>query len=316
MLTMIIDPLVDNAAHTPFNRPSFRRPHFHMTTGDIGILKSTLLPSFTLYSSLSAATYVAALATNRVELKDWLWPSSQVFNVWWNAIGRPMYDNHISFNTAWTSLSWTEKVLLSCVSIWGSRLFARIVTRSVARGKDDPRYAAAKMEPGFWRTAIVKIFLPEACFLSVISLPFTLPFRMGDTTLSLGPCALSTVRALGVAVFSSGFALEVMADTQLELHQKERTDLCRHGVWGLVRIRSKLFHLLISLSAMIDILIPVQLSWRHTRPHLIRNPQYLQLLQPVCAVRTSDQLSIPALYSQRQTDRKQSGEAVSRPRCA
>jgi steroid 5-alpha reductase family enzyme len=29
--------------------------------------------------------------------------------------------------------------------------------------------------------------------------------------------------------------MEVMADTQLALHRQERTDLCRHGVWSLVR---------------------------------------------------------------------------------
>lgn len=182
------------------------------------------------------ATYVAAQATDRVELKDWLWPSSQVLNAWWSAIGRPMYsDNQVSFITAWAGLSWTEKLLLSCVSIWGSRLFARIVTRSVARGKDDPRYEADKKEPGFWKTALFKLFLPEAVVLCVISLPFTLPFRMGDTTLSLGANVLTAVRVLGVAIFSAGFSLEVMADTQLELHRQERVDLCRHGVWSLVR---------------------------------------------------------------------------------
>lgn len=206
-----------------------------MTTGDVGILKSTLLPSFGLYSGLSITAYAAAQATDRLEIKDWLWPSAQVLNAWLTAIGRPMYETGITFPDAWRGLTWSEKLLLSGVTIWGTRLFARIVSRSLARGKDDPRYEAQKKEPGFWKTALFKIFLPEAAFLSCISLPITVPYSMGDTTLSVSTNTLSTVRALAVGLFSSGFVLEVMADTQLELHRKEREDLCRHGVWSLVR---------------------------------------------------------------------------------
>lgn len=221
----------------PLSSPSLHnaRPNFRMSPGDVGILKSTILPSFGLYSSLSLGTYIAAKATDRVELKDWLWPSAQVINAWWSAIGQPMYDEGISFNACWDSLSWTEKVLLSCVTIWGTRLFGRIASRSLSRGKDDARYDAIKKEPGFWRTAFLKVFLPETVVLSVISLPFTTPFHMGGSNIWLGENTINVVRALGVGLFGAGFAMEVMADTQLGLHRKERTDLCRHGVWSFVR---------------------------------------------------------------------------------
>jgi steroid 5-alpha reductase family enzyme len=210
-------------------------PGFELTTGDIGILKSTLLPSCGLYSGLSLATFVAAKATNRVELKDWLWPSGQVINAWWNAVGRSMYETGITFSDAWAANSWTQKLLVGGVTIWGTRLFARIASRSLARGKDDSRYDAAKTEPGFWKTALFKVFLPEALFLSVISLPVTMPFSLDNTAISLVSDTSSTLRALGVGLFSAGFALEVLADTQLELHRQERDDLCRHGVWSIVR---------------------------------------------------------------------------------
>lgn len=229
----VVDERLTNRLHAPSMQAA--KPNFKMTTGDVGILKTTLLPSFGLYSSLSLAAFAAAKATDRVEIKDWLWPSGQVLTAWWSAIGRPMYESGISFSDAWTGLTWSEKLLLGGVTLWGSRLFARIARRSLARGKDDSRYDAAKKEPGFWTGAFFRIFLPEAAFLSVISLPFTLPFCMGDTTLSLSENSLNTVRALGVGLFSAGFALEVMADTQLDLHRQERTDLCRHGVWSLVR---------------------------------------------------------------------------------
>jgi steroid 5-alpha reductase family enzyme len=92
-----------------------------------------------------------------------------------------------------------------------------------------------KKEPGFWKSAFVKVFLPEAFALSLISLPFTLPFNGCQTTLGLGENVLNIVRAIGVGVFGAGFAMEVLADVQLQLHCRERTDLCRHGVWRLVR---------------------------------------------------------------------------------
>lgn len=230
-------PVIDDGLSNRLRTHSFQaaQPHFKMTPSDIGILKSTLLPSFGLYSGLSLAAFIAAKATNRVEAKDWLWPSGQVITAWWSAIGRPMYDTGLSLADAWTALTWTEKLLLGGVTLWGSRLFGRIAIRSLTRGKDDSRYDACKKEPGFWGSALFKIFLSEAAFLSVISLPFTVPFCMGDTTLSLATNSLSAMRALGVGLFSAGFALEVMADAQLDLHQQERTDLCRHGVWSFVR---------------------------------------------------------------------------------
>ncbi|KAJ5124943.1 uncharacterized protein N7515_008768 [Penicillium bovifimosum] len=206
-----------------------------MTTSDVGIFKSTLLPSLGIYSTLSLATYLAAEATDRVELKDWLWPSCQVLNAWWTAIGQPIHKHNTSLGTAWDALPWTERVLLSCVTIWGTRLFARIAARSLVRGKDDSRYEAAKKEPGFWKGALMKLFLPEAAILSVISLPFTVPFTVGGAGLALEENVVNVVRAVGVAVFGMGFAMEVIADTQLGLHRQERTDLCRHGIWGVVR---------------------------------------------------------------------------------
>lgn len=228
--------------HGPRSTNPLQPPPFHTfhpeaqgTTSNIGILKSTVLPSFSLYSSLSIATFVAAKKTDRVELKDWLWPSSQVLNAWWGAVGRDMYNNKVTFSTAWGKLSWTEKLLLGSVTVWGMRLFAHIARRSLTRGKDDSRYEACKKDPGFWRTALFKVFLPEAVILSIISLPFTLPFNLSGSTISLGAQGLNTIRAFGVGLFSAGFALEVMSDTQLELHRQERTDLCRHGVWSLVR---------------------------------------------------------------------------------
>ncbi|CAG8061477.1 unnamed protein product [Penicillium salamii] len=232
MAFLIPPSTLESQPFSPLHSPPLQN---RMTSGDVGILKSTLLPSFGIYASLSLGTYLAAEATDRVELKDWLWPSAQVLNAWWIAVGRPMHMHDLPFSTVWGAQSWTEKVLLSCVTIWGTRLFFRIAARSLTRGKDDSRYDAVKKEPGFWKRAFGTIFLPEALVLTIISLPFTAPLTIGNTTLALGEDALNAIRALGVGLFGIGFGLEVLADTQLELHRRERTHLCRHGVWSLVR---------------------------------------------------------------------------------
>lgn len=213
----------------------FQSSPFPVTPGDVGILRSTILPSFALHSGLSIAAYVVSRATGRVEVKDLFWPSGQVINAWWSAVGRTMYYGNISFNVAWNALSWTQKVLLGGVTAWGLRLFYHIASRSIARGREDPRYEELKKQPGFWNRTFFTQFLPEAAFLTVITLSFTLPFRMPHTTVSLTPEQECLRRTLAVGLFSAGFALEVLADVQLESHREERTDLCREGVWSIVR---------------------------------------------------------------------------------
>lgn len=134
------------------------------------------------------------------------------------------------------AIPWTEKVMLGCVTAWESRLSYRIASRSIARGRDDPRYEELKhRDPEFWKAALFKIFLPEAAFSTLISLPFTLPFRENESSVAFSPGTSDVLRALGVGLFSAGFAMETMADTQLELHRQGRTDLRRHVVWSIVR---------------------------------------------------------------------------------
>jgi steroid 5-alpha reductase family enzyme len=223
-------PLVD------VDRWPYERSHLGLNTSDVGIFKSTILPSFALHSSFSVAAYALSRATDRGEIKDYFWPLSQVANAWWTAVGEPMYTNNLTFTSAMSAIPWTEKVLLSCVTAWGTRLFYRIASRSLARGRDDPRYEELKAkDPGFWNSALFKLYLPEAAFLTLISLPFTLPFRTSWSSVAFDRETSGVLRALGVGLFSAGFAMEALADTQLELHRKERDDLCRHGVWSIVR---------------------------------------------------------------------------------
>ncbi|KAF7182950.1 hypothetical protein CNMCM7691_002694 [Aspergillus felis] len=239
-------PLVD------VDRWPYERAHLGLNTSDVGIFKSTILPSFALHSSFSVAAYALSRATDRGEIKDYFWPLSQVANAWWSAVGEPMYHNNITFTSAMNAIPWTEKVLLTCVTAWGTRLFYRIVSRSLARGRDDPRYEELKAkDPGFWNSALFKLYLPEAAFLTLISLPFTLPFRMSWSSVAFDGETSGVLRAVGVGLFSAGFAMEALADTQVELHRKERDDLCRHGVWSIVRHPNYLGDTLVHLSFVV-----------------------------------------------------------------
>lgn len=204
----------------------------------VGILRSTLLPSIGFHSGLAVIVYAASRATDRVEGKDWLWPSGQVLNAWWCAVGSRVVSDNISVSTAYSDLAYSEKLLLTGVTAWGARLFYRVATRSMKRSRDDPRYDIAKKEEGFWNKALFTVFLPEALFQAVISLPFTLPFRALDFSAAASPIHVHPeyTHGLAVALFSSGFAMEVLADMQLAAHQKTNSnDLDREGVWSIVR---------------------------------------------------------------------------------
>lgn len=143
----------------------------------VGLLQHSVLPSLGFHSGLTIVAYTASRVANRVDGKDWLWPVGQVANAWWSAVGTRVVHDGLSLGTAFSSLVYPDKVLLGAVTAWGARLFYQVASRSVKSGADDARYQEEKKEPGFWNKALFTMFLPEAVFQTIISLPFTLPFR-------------------------------------------------------------------------------------------------------------------------------------------
>ncbi|KAL4876714.1 hypothetical protein BJY04DRAFT_199643 [Aspergillus karnatakaensis] len=204
----------------------------------LGLVQSAVLPSFSFHAAFSTIAYGVARYTGRAEGKDWFWPTGMTANAWWSAIGTRVFYNGLSVSSAWSSLSYSEKLLLGGITAWGLRLFHRIATRGVSRGTDDPRYDAVKKEPGFWNKALYTMFLPEAIAQTVISLPFVLPFRASAASIQSSPITSygTAFHSAAVFLFSAGFALEVLADAQLAKHQKSKsTGLCRDNVWSIVR---------------------------------------------------------------------------------
>ncbi|KAL4757626.1 DUF1295 domain protein [Aspergillus foveolatus] len=221
------------------------------TAAALGLLQSAALPSFTFHAAFSTIAYGISRYTDRAEGKDWLWPAGMTLNAWYSAIGTKVIHDGLSCSTAWSTLSYSEKLLLGGVTAWGVRLFHRIATRGVARGKDDPRYDTLKKDPGFWNKSLFTMFLPEAAVQTLISLPFVLPFRKTAESIASSPVTKERgwYHALAVFLFSAGFAMEVLADKRLASHKKKGDiGVCRDGVWSVVRHPNYLGDALIHLS--------------------------------------------------------------------
>lgn len=215
-----------------------RTPYQGLRTSTIGLLHNAVLPSFTLHAGLSAVAYGISRYTNRVEGKDYLWASGMTLNAWWSAIGSRVVNDGLSVSQAWSSLGYYQKLLLLGVTAWGVRLTSRVVSRSLQRGEDDPRYAAKKTDPDFWNKALFTTFLPEAVAQTIISLPFTIPFRQVYECAQASPVVSysSYIRDFAVFLFSAGFTLETLADIQLESFKKrDGQGVNREGVWSIVR---------------------------------------------------------------------------------
>ncbi|KAK3361323.1 hypothetical protein B0T24DRAFT_652997 [Lasiosphaeria ovina] len=266
---------------------------------------SCAIPSVALHSGLATAAYVAGRLTDRVETKDWLWPGAQIINAWWSAVGTQVMRDDIPLGTALRALSRPERLILAGVTLWGGRLFTRVVRRPLARSRrastktstkklgtnrsatttvsngsatttatttatngsattpattatvsvtangpahhDDPRYEAAKKAhhggaAGFWNGALFTLYLPEALVQVVVSLPFAAPFR-GRRGMLPASTLLGThspaFQALAAGLFAAGFALEAIADWQLDRFKDREDDgdgakrgMCREGVWA------------------------------------------------------------------------------------
>ncbi|KAF2268697.1 DUF1295-domain-containing protein [Lojkania enalia] len=228
---------------------------------DVGIFKDTLGPSLGLHSGMAVLAWAIARYTGRVEAKDWLWPSGQVVNAWWSAIGRQLYQG-LTLSQTLHRLSWHERLVLTGVTLWGSRLFFRIASRSIKRGMDDPRYDEAKTEENFWNKSLFTTFIPEALFQMLISLPFTAPFRHEGAVLTGYHPA---VQMIAVGMFSAGLTLETLADYQLDNFKAQGgRGIMREGVWSIVRNPNYLGDAFVHLSFILllygsDMLAPIEL---------------------------------------------------------
>ncbi|KAJ5114399.1 hypothetical protein NUU61_000158 [Penicillium alfredii] len=129
----MIEGLVLRSVCTAFlGSPEF---DIHVRPEEVDIVQSTLAPSLVLYVGLETVAYGIAAATNRVEVKDWLWPVALVFTT---------YQRLFSPSTGLPCRTDLQKLLLSQVTTWGVLPFGSIARQSLLRGGENPRYHASK----------------------------------------------------------------------------------------------------------------------------------------------------------------------------
>jgi steroid 5-alpha reductase family enzyme len=177
-----------------------------------------------------------------MEFKDWLWPSGLVLDAWFHAL-RPVWNTGTPVKVVLQRLPWTQQLLLGGITVWGSRLFYRIVSRFIRRGRtDDPRYSSMDTKPSEWNTTIALGFVMETVVQSLISLSWSIPLStpLGAMTTSLPspPGSYAPwIHNLAIALYTSGLTMEILADWQLASHQSSSSSsgLQRSGVWSIVR---------------------------------------------------------------------------------
>lgn len=219
------------------DRPSTVTEHYpwQRTLYDVGIFNDCIYPSVALHGGLSVIAYGLGRMNNRVYTKDYVWAVAPIFNAWWGAVGRRVVQRGIPVTQALGALSRPERLILGGVTLWGGRLFTHLFLRAQKRAKDDPRYDEMKSEPDFWNKALFTTYLPESLFQVLITLPMTAPFYHQGAVLSGYHPFLQSV---AVGLFCTGFALETLADKQLEAHKDSgvgEDSMLKEGVWSLSR---------------------------------------------------------------------------------
>lgn len=152
---------------------------------------------------------MTALWAVSVFLKD-----ASIVDPWWS-IGFLLVLAH---TVARTGLTPGKTLLLAMVGAWAVRLWLYLLARS--RGKaEDPRYAGFRRKYGpdrYWWFSFFQVFVLQGILIVLISAPLQLAGSAGEPD----PVSLSDL--LGLALFSVGLAIEVVADAQLNAFRKAR----------------------------------------------------------------------------------------------
>ncbi len=126
-----------------------------------------------------------------------------------------------------------ETLLLALVLLWSLRLGTHLWLRCLGR-EEDFRYQAMRRHHGanFGRRSLGRIFLFQATVQWVLSLPLQIaPIYPGEI-------ALSWIDHLGAGIFAAGFAIEAIADFQLERFRRRAGTAGKvldRGLWRYTR---------------------------------------------------------------------------------
>lgn len=141
----------------------------------------------------------------------------------------------VSFASAPWPISIHKAILLTIVTLWGARLFFRILRRKLLRPGEDPRYAKWRSEwHFFYLRSYLQIFFLQPFLLCLNSSLLVLYFANNYTETT----SFSFSMLAGLVIWSMGFIIEVVADYQLDHFYKQRSvdeKFCQKGLWKYSR---------------------------------------------------------------------------------
>ncbi|KPJ77125.1 MAG: hypothetical protein AMJ54_08890 [Deltaproteobacteria bacterium SG8_13] len=171
-------------------------------------------------TALMALGWIVSLVVRKVTFVDSLWGLGFVLIVW---ITYFITEGYLL----------RRYLLVGLTTAWGVRLCLHLSMRNWGHG-EDPRYAAWREQAGayFWIFSLVKVFLPQALILWVISLSV----QFGQ--LSLTPNHLTVYDIFGTALWGIGFFFESIADYQLAKFKADPSNkgkVMSRGLWAYSR---------------------------------------------------------------------------------
>ena len=156
-----------------------------------------------------------------------------IIDPWWSMAFLLVTTNTV----ARTGLTPAKTLLVVMVALWAVRLWLHLLLRSRGR-PEDPRYAAfrARYGPGrYWWVSFFQVFLLQGALALVISAPLQL------AAAAARPDLLRPVHLAAALVFNIGFALEAVADGQLQrfralaARDERRGTVLDAGLWRYSR---------------------------------------------------------------------------------
>lgn len=137
-----------------------------------------------------------------------------------------------------TSLTFSvpELVILLLVFIWGSRLFFHIARRNMGKGEDFRYVAMRKNWEGkyLYLQAFLKVFMLQAFFLLVVSLPITFASINGSENSE----PMTFLLVLGILFYVKGLFFEAVGDYQLKRFKENKANkgkILKTGLWKYTR---------------------------------------------------------------------------------
>lgn len=133
-----------------------------------------------------------------------------------------------------TELTDGKLLVLACVGVWGVRLSAHLLIRSIGE-EEDPRYQAFRRQFGverYWWVSYFQVFILQGGLAFLISAPLQVAgFASIDDSIGLNDW-------VGLAFFAVGLYFEVVGDWQLTQFKRDpamKGKVLNTGLWRYTR---------------------------------------------------------------------------------